>query len=129
MAQILVVDDDADTRDALGLLLEEEGHQVVEAQDGLRALNLLRRTSFRWVVLFDYRMPTMDGQAFLHAVAADPDLARRHAYIAMTASPHALDLALAEMRSALGVPLLHKPFGLDELVNAVAQAAARLTNL
>jgi CheY-like chemotaxis protein len=125
MARVLVVDDDADTREALGMLLTDEGHEVAEAADGQAALDWLRATPHRWVVLLDYKMPHLDGREVLAAVGADPSLARQHAYIAMPATPM-LDAPVEALRAALGVPLLPKPFDLDELLEAIIQAAARL---
>jgi two-component system chemotaxis response regulator CheY len=125
MAYVLVVDDDADTREALRYALTGEGHEVAEAADGQAALVFLRTTPVRWVVLLDYRMPSVDGAAVLEMVAADSFLARRHAYIALTAAVQ-LDASVEPLRAALGTPLVLKPFDLDELLGAVAQAEARL---
>jgi two-component system nitrogen regulation response regulator NtrX len=127
MAHVLVVDDDEATREALRWLLTDEGHDVTEAPDGRAALEMLRQATARWVVLFDYRMPGLDGQGLLSAVAADPRLRHQHAYIAMTASPHVLDLVLGQQREALGVPLLPKPLDLDTLMVTIAQAEGRLS--
>jgi CheY-like chemotaxis protein len=126
MARVLVVDDDAPTREALSWALTDEGHEVAEAASGRQALEVLRAARDRWVVLVDYRMPDLDGEALLRSVAADAHLAARHAYIGMTASPESLPAAVAQLQTQLGVPLLGKPFDLDDLYTAVARAAARL---
>jgi DNA-binding NtrC family response regulator len=59
-ARILVVDDEANARQALRTILGEEGFEVAEAADGVEALELLRGRDFD-VVLADVRMPRMDG--------------------------------------------------------------------
>ena len=56
MADLLVVDDDEAVRCFLSAVLEEEGHVVVTATDGLQALEQLRQRSFH-VVLADLTMP------------------------------------------------------------------------
>ena len=64
-AHILVVDDNADLRGAMALLLESEGHGVVEAGDGRQALEALSAGPAIGVVILDLMMPVMDGPAFL----------------------------------------------------------------
>ena len=63
-ATILVVDDDADSRDALTRFLEKAEHSVIAAKDGHEALALLGSASPDFIVL-DYRMPDMDGVTLL----------------------------------------------------------------
>jgi CheY-like chemotaxis protein len=60
MANILVVDDDDQMRKLIRLLLQREGHSVVEASDGLEALRLLDAGPVDLVVS-DVVMPDMDG--------------------------------------------------------------------
>ncbi|HET9794793.1 MAG TPA: response regulator [Thermoanaerobaculia bacterium] len=59
-ANILVVDDSADKRLALGAILAELDQNIVEAQSGREALRELLRRDFA-VVLLDVNMPGMDG--------------------------------------------------------------------
>jgi two-component system, NtrC family, response regulator AtoC len=70
MADLLVVDDDEAVRCFLSAVLEEEGHVVVTATDGLQALEQLRQRSFH-VVLADLTMPNMDGMSLLKAIRRD----------------------------------------------------------
>ena len=60
LAQVLVVDDDAKTRDMLRRTLQKEGWTVAEAADGREALGQLER-SRPALVLLDLMMPEMDG--------------------------------------------------------------------
>jgi DNA-binding NtrC family response regulator len=58
--RILIVDDEPNARQALAMLLEEDGYQVKTAADGFKALGVLKG----WrcdVLLTDLRMPVMDG--------------------------------------------------------------------
>jgi CheY-like chemotaxis protein len=126
VAHVLVVDDDRYTRDALRLALEDAGHAVMEAADGESALAVLGATSDGLVVLLDQMMPKMTGLDVLHAAARDVGLARRHAYVLLTASPHLGRAHLDALDGQLHVALVAKPFDLDVLLEAVEQAAQRL---
>jgi two-component system nitrogen regulation response regulator NtrX len=59
-ARILVVDDEAEIRRSVRMILEYEGHDVQEASSGPEALALLQRESPDLVFL-DIKMPGMDG--------------------------------------------------------------------
>lgn len=124
--RVLVVDDDRAIRDALRLALEEEGYAVAEAADGAIALDMLRAGNERRIVLLDYRMPRVDGGGVLTTVDSDPRLAGRDAFILITANLNTLALSVATVLSRLSVPIMAKPFDMDELLDAVAAAAHRL---
>jgi CheY-like chemotaxis protein len=62
---VLVVEDDAATREALLLFLEEEGYAAVGAENGQRALEVLERIESPGLILLDLMMPVMDGWQFL----------------------------------------------------------------
>ena len=127
VGHVLVVDDDEPIRDTLRSVLEYARYDVMEASDGLVALDILRKTATRMVVLLDLRMPGLDGAGVLGAVAGDRQLATRHAYILMTANLQTLTLSFANLLNSLTVPVLRKPFELDMVLDAVERAAGRLT--
>lgn len=60
MATILVVDDIAGVRRAIGGLLAREGHRIAEAADGVEALAVARREQPD-LVITDLLMPRLDG--------------------------------------------------------------------
>ena len=60
--KILVVDDDPDILDALSMILESKGYQVITAQDGIEALAKLEAEKPLLMIL-DLLMPKMDGFA------------------------------------------------------------------
>ncbi|HEY4542371.1 MAG TPA: EAL domain-containing protein [Noviherbaspirillum sp.] len=60
IAQVLVVDDDRSTRNALRNTLQRDGFRVEEATDGAQALLMLKRMQPD-VILMDAVMPVMDG--------------------------------------------------------------------
>ena len=123
---ILVVDDDQAIREAVHLILHEEGYTVVEAANGQMALRVLRDTSHPLVVLLDQFMPLLDGAGVLRAVASDPLLrSRRHEFILVTGSASMVE---AGAECGFGSPLagiIAKPFDLDALLEIVAQGMAR----
>ena len=66
MARVLVVDDDADNRESMRFVLEDEAHEVTLVSDGhgaLAALRDARNGDARdgLVVLMDNRMPGLTG--------------------------------------------------------------------
>jgi CheY-like chemotaxis protein len=85
VAHVLVVDDDRDIRETLLLLLEEAGYAVTLAQDGREALRVLQASRSDCVVLLDMDMPILDGWSLLRAVQQDDLLARRLAFVIITA--------------------------------------------
>ena len=62
--KILVVDDDPDILDALTMILESRGYQVVTARDGVEGLANIKAEMPNLVIL-DMMMPKMDGFAVL----------------------------------------------------------------
>ena len=71
MSKILVVDDHEEIRDALAAILDEEGHEVVHAENGVVGLSVARSESPD-VILLDIAMPQMDGLEVLRQLKADP---------------------------------------------------------
>lgn len=124
---VLVVDDDASIRWLLHEVLTLEGRTVQLAEHGGPALRWLRASARGMVVLFGLVMPYMDGEALLEAIAASPALASRHRYVVVTA---AVSLAtsgrVAELRKQLGIPLIPKPFTVEQLLDAVNTATRQL---
>jgi CheY-like chemotaxis protein len=70
-ATILIVEDHADSRDAIGLLVTSLGYRAILAGTGAQALTLLQE-SRPDLILCDVRMPGMDGFAFVRALRSQP---------------------------------------------------------
>jgi two-component system response regulator HydG len=117
-ARILVVDDKPNMRSLFAKILRDLG-EVVTADDGRRALELLEKTPFD-VVISDIRMPDIDGQELLRRVRemkAPPE------FILMTAYA-TVDTAVAALR--LGAyDYLTKPFDPDDARAVVQRALSR----
>lgn len=109
MAKILVVDDDADVRQVTCLQLQQGGHDVVTADRGSVAVDLLEADGFELVVT-DVRMPGMSGDELIERVRAiQPNLP----IIALTGAGSGFKLA--------GVDVLGKPVRATQLREAVAR--------
>lgn len=108
MATVLLVDDDATTREVLSVLLAAEGWGVLQAEDGAAAL-VVMATAERvpQVVLCDLQMPGLRGSALaaaLRQAAVDRNERRGPMLIAMTAT------AMADRPVRGFDALLVKPF-------------------
>ena len=77
------------------------------------------------IVLLDLMMPRLDGAGLLGTVAGDTRRLRRHRYILMTASHQTLSLAFVHLLSDLSVPVVHKPFNMDKLLEIIASQSPK----
>lgn len=75
MPTILVVDDHEEIREALAEILEEEGHEVLQAVDGLDALEMVA-AALPDVILLDIAMPGIDGLETLRRLKDRPESAK-----------------------------------------------------
>jgi CheY-like chemotaxis protein len=72
---LLVVDDDSSVRESMSALLDANGYSVQQAENGQRALELLKKMPhLPCLIVLDLAMPVMDGRGFLKLRAADPIL-------------------------------------------------------
>jgi len=116
--QILVVEDDVDSCELVGMVLRQAGYSVDLARDGDEAMAMAARRRPD-VVVSDLQLPHMDGLGLarrLHAV--DPELP-------------ILNTGLAETRDVMtaaegygAVACLRKPMNLDELLWVIEQSLA-----
>jgi two-component system chemotaxis response regulator CheY len=113
--EILVVDDDRDIREALGEILLHEGYIVEMAENGARAVELIRRGPVPALVLLDLMMPVMSGWEFLELAETDLELADIPVVV-VSAMP--APLASSDARGGVKA-CLHKPLKLDQLLELV----------
>lgn len=66
----IVVDDSRAVRSILGKMLKEIGFEVLEAEDGLVALEVLAASGPLDLALVDWNMPEMDGLQLIQAIRA-----------------------------------------------------------
>jgi two-component system, cell cycle response regulator CpdR len=126
MAMVLLVEDDRDTREMLRLVLEDAGHMVAEAADGLEGLAEIRASTVPLVVLLDLDLPKLGGIEVLQTSAQDSRFVAYHAFIVMTAMSQRQYLAAEEICAKLATPLVTKPFDIDRLLDQVTSAAHRI---
>ncbi|MBI2614758.1 MAG: response regulator, partial [Gemmatimonadetes bacterium] len=101
---VLVVEDDPDTRAGMRKVLLQAGFTVTEADDGLRALEIASQRRFDAIVC-DLRLPYLPGGGFYEALLErDPDLA--HRVIFVSAITH--DPAVRRFMDGTGRPYLQK---------------------
>lgn len=123
---ILIVEDDADMRDMLSMLLSNEGFHAVTAEDGLEGLHLLRAVRHRTpdtpcLVLLDLTMPRLGGSEFRRAQLSDPIVAS--VPVAVLSGAHD---ALQRARALGAVAALTKPIDLETLLEVVRTYCAGL---
>ncbi len=119
MARILVADDEPSIRNIVRKALEQVGHEVIEAEDGVVALAAFQDQPADLVVV-DIFMPEKDG---LQLISELRDGYPGIKIVAMSGSvyerrPRFLEIA-GRMES---VATLAKPFSVDELLEAVKEA-------
>ncbi|HET9596816.1 MAG TPA: HD domain-containing phosphohydrolase [Anaeromyxobacteraceae bacterium] len=117
--RILIVDDDPSVRDAIGVLLGEEGYACATATTAENALELLRATEFH-LALCDMKMPGRDGLWLLDRLRAEQPST---AVIMLTAFGDT-EAAVECLRRGAADYLL-KPPKVTELVRAIERALAR----
>jgi len=107
---ILVVEDEADSRDALREILELEGYKVRTAVNGREALDTLDSIGEQiCIVLLDLFMPVMDGWQVINELRATGRLATTQVVI-ITSAAH---------RAPAGIPVFQKPLDLEKVMNQV----------
>jgi CheY-like chemotaxis protein len=111
MARVLVIDDEPDVRWLIRMSLERAGHEVIDAEDGLRGVALAQRQRPAIIVL-DLMMPVMDGYAVLAELARDP---RTSAVPVIVLSARAIPDEAERAVGAGARRFLEKPFDPDLL--------------
>ncbi len=116
METILIVDDEKNYPLILGAVLEEEGFEVLSANSGHEALEILESSDVD-LVLTDMKMPSMDGIELLENVKVlDPDLP-----VIMMTAYGTVDKAVEAMQKGAYSYIL-KPFDNERLVIYVNKA-------
>ncbi|RYB93640.1 response regulator [Nocardioides oleivorans] len=116
MRRVLVVDDDQDMRDLIGLMLRRAGYTTVAVESPFLALDVATTEAFDVAVL-DWSMPGMNGGELCTRMRESPDIPDTPIMI-LTA--HA-DQETRDRAFASGADrFMTKPFTLAELSGAVA---------
>jgi two-component system, chemotaxis family, chemotaxis protein CheY len=118
MAKVLLVDDAAFMRMRCAKVLTKLGHAVVEAENGLQALDVFDREKPD-LTLLDITMPEMDGIEALKAIKARMPAAK----VAMVSAMGQQSMVLEAIKSGAADFVL-KPFDEERLVTAVNKLLA-----
>src|SRR5436309_2417075 len=110
---ILVVDDDTELSDGLRIVLEKQGHRVIQARDGQQGKQLVYQHHPDLVIL-DMMMPRMGGYPVLEHFRDKPDAPP---IIMITANEGSRHKAYAEYLGV--VDYIRKPFAMERLLEAV----------
>jgi CheY-like chemotaxis protein len=114
MNTILVVDDEADIRTLVALMLDTLGYAVDVAENGREALARVRQRRPD-LILLDMKMPVMSGGEFAAEYGRSFPEPERAPVVVMTAADHA-----SRRCQEIGASdFLAKPFSFDELMSVV----------
>ncbi len=112
-AAILVVDDEEIIQALFKETLEELGHTVIAAGDGLEGLELVKQSDFDLVFL-DLKMPGMDGAELFRQIKA---IKPRLPVTIVTGYPDSEMMARALAHGPFGI--MSKPFGEADIIVAI----------
>jgi CheY-like chemotaxis protein len=113
---VLVVDDERHIRDILHESLESQGYSVELAEDGEKALGLLRKNRYQLMIL-DIRMPSRDGLALLREAGSFVEPAMPVIVLTGLAS----DQEIEQARALGAAACLRKPFHVETLLAEAAR--------
>ncbi|MBN2060770.1 MAG: sigma-54-dependent Fis family transcriptional regulator [Deltaproteobacteria bacterium] len=115
---IIIVEDESPQRKMLGDFLNNEGHGTVEAEDGEKAINLIRTMPLDLAII-DYRMPGATGLEVLReAKALNPELD-----IIIITAYGTIETAVEAMKAG-AVDYITKPIDLEELLLVINRIAS-----
>ena len=120
MPRILIADDEESMRMLVARAIAMDGHEIITAEDGAEALELLTREGGAFdLLLTDIQMPVMDGIALALAAARD---FRDLKILLMTGFAHQRERASG--LNAIVHDVVTKPFSVADIRAAVAGALA-----
>ncbi len=118
--RVLIVDDEAPICRAVSLALQQAAYTVTTARSGETAYSLLKAEHFD-ILIIDLRIPDERGDViFEFAAGVQPH--QRYASLFLTGD---ISDQAAKLMAACKIPVLMKPFDLDDLLNAVGSLAPR----
>lgn len=116
MARILLIDDERLVRAAMRVTLEGTGHDVLEANDGKKGIELHKESPCD-LIITDIIMPKMEGLETIKLLRKDDNLLK---IIAISGGGRIKGADYLKMAITLGADkMLAKPFSNEELLDAV----------
>ncbi|HEX7884206.1 MAG TPA: response regulator [Afipia sp.] len=120
MSRVLIADDEESMRLLVARAIAMDGHDIMTAEDGAEALEILNRDNGAFdLLLTDIKMPVMDGIALALAVARDFP---RVTILLMTGFADQRERASG--LDAIVHDVITKPFAVADIRTAVADALA-----
>ena len=115
---ILVIEDYADTRELLSVLLRRRGYNVIEAEDGLEGL-LKAGWVYPDLILMDLSLPEMDGVEVARRIHEQAKLSRIPIFVV---SAYLTKAVIEDVRAAGCVEVFSKPFDAEALLEKIKEA-------
>ena len=122
MARILLVDDEPDLLQTLGVLLKTEGHTVVAVRDGYEAMKHLQSVEPFDMMVTDLRMAPVDGLELIEMANRD-----RPAMDIVVVSAYLSDEMVGRVMALGAAAYVDKPFSLEDIMGAIREVLVRKT--
>jgi DNA-binding NtrC family response regulator len=118
-ANILIVDDEKNIREGLGIALKRDGHNIFLSADGVEALKIMKDEEIDTVIT-DLRMPNLDGDALMKTILND----YFNVPVIILTGHGTVETAVQAMRDG-AYDFLTKPINLDKLSLIVKRAISQ----
>ena len=112
---IMIIDDSYTMRQVLGIALRKDGYEILEAEDGVDALNKLNGQKIN-LFICDVNMPNMDGLSLLQELNKKEEYAYVPKIMLTTESEQG---KIQEGKAAGAKAWVVKPFKHDAMLNAI----------
>ncbi len=117
---ILIVDDEPEIREVMGMMLSEHGYRIRSAADGVEALELIKQKAPD-LILLDMNMPRMGGVVFYHNIANSYDGSPKYPVLVITGRA-ALEQVFKDFKID---GFIGKPFNFEDLLALIEKTMAK----
>ncbi|HUX38381.1 MAG TPA: response regulator [Rectinemataceae bacterium] len=118
--KILVIDDSAAIRQSISFILQQEGYETIEAQDGQEGLSVLGGGGTLDLIITDVNMPNLDGISFIRKAREIPAFKFTPILVLTTESQ---GTKMNEGKEAGATGWIVKPFNAEKLIGIVKKVA------
>ncbi len=118
--KILVIDDSAAIRQSISFILQQEGYETIEAQDGQEGLGVLAGVGALDLIITDVNMPNLDGIGFIRKARELPAFKFTPILVLTTESQ---GTKMNEGKEAGATGWIVKPFNAEKLLAIVKKVA------
>lgn len=118
--KILVIDDSAAIRQSISFILQQEGYETIEAQDGQEGLSVLAGGGPLDLIITDVNMPNLDGISFIRKAREIPAFKFTPILVLTTESQ---GTKMNEGKEAGATGWIVKPFNAEKLIGIVKKVA------